>query len=64
MVPHYVYRKLRMPSPRGVIIVNGKAERSLRAKEYTASLTVEAMSGIFLLNLESMAKLLDTVKGV
>ena len=26
-VPHYAYRKLKMPGPRGVITVNGKAER-------------------------------------
>ena len=25
-VPHYAYRKLKMPGPRGVITVNGKAE--------------------------------------
>ena len=53
-----------MLGPRGVITVNGKAERSLRAEEYTAALTVEAKSGIFQSNLESTAKLPDTVKGV
>ena len=63
-VPHYAYLKLKMPGPRGVITVNGKAERSLRAEEYTAALTVEAQSGIFQSNLESTAKLPDTIKGV
>ena len=28
-VPHYAYHKLKMPGPRGVITVNGKAEPSL-----------------------------------
>ena len=53
-----------MPGPRGVITVNGKAERSLHAEEYTVALTVEAKIGIFQSNLESMTKLLETVKGV
>ena len=63
-VPHYAYLKLKMPGPRGVITVNGKAELPLCAKEYTAALTAEAMSGIFQSNLKSTAKLPDTVKGV
>ena len=29
-VPHYAYRKLKMPGLRGVITVNGKAEFSLK----------------------------------
>ena len=52
-----------MPGPRDVITVNGKVERSLRAEECTAALTVGAMSGIFQSNLKSMAKLPDTIKG-
>ena len=28
-VPHYAYLKLKMPGPRGVIMVNGNTERSL-----------------------------------
>ena len=48
----------------GVITGNGKAERSLHAEEYTTALIVEAKSGIFQPNLESMAKLPDTIKGV
>ena len=63
-MPHYAYLKLKMPGPCGVITVNGKAERSLRAEEYTAALIVEAKSGIFRPNLELTAKLPDTVKGV
>ena len=53
-----------MPGSRGVITVNGKAELPLGTKEYTAALTVEATSGTFQSNLESTAKLPDTVKGV
>ena len=53
-----------MPGPRGVITVNGRAELSLGAEEYTAALTTEATSGIFQSNLESTTKLPDTVKGV
>ena len=41
-VPHYAYRKLKMPGPRSVITVNGKDERSLRAEEHTAALTVRS----------------------
>ena len=63
-VPHYAYHKLKMPGPRGIITVNGKAELPLGTKEYTAALTAQATSGTFQSNLESTAKLLDTVKGV
>ena len=63
-VPHYAYRKLKMPGPRGVITVNGKAELPLAIEEYTAALTAEATSGTFWLNLESTAKLPDTTNGV
>ena len=63
-VPHYVYLKLKMLGPRGVITVNGKVERSLRTEEGTATLTVEATSGIFQSNLKATPKLPDTVKGV
>ena len=64
MVPHYAYRKLKMPGPRGVITVNGKAEPSLGTNKYTTALIEEATRGIFQSNLEPMAKLPDTVKGV
>ena len=45
-VPHYAYLKLRMPGPRGVIIVNGNTERSLRMEENTAALAAEAQSSL------------------
>ena len=63
-MPHYAYRKLKMPGLRGVITVNGKAELPLGTKEYTAALIAEAMSGTFQSNLESTAKLPDTTKGL
>ena len=37
-VPHYAYLKLKMPGPRGIIIVSGNTERSLRAEECVAAL--------------------------
>ena len=40
-VPHYAYLKLKMLGPRGVIIVSGNIERSLRAEEYVAALAAE-----------------------
>ena len=46
-VPHYAHRKLKMPGPCGIIMVNGKAELHLGAEEYTAALTAEATSGTF-----------------
>ena len=45
-VPHYAYLKLKMPSPRGVITVNGNMDRSLRTKEHTAALAVEVQYGL------------------
>ena len=47
-----------------VITVNGKAKLPLGTKEYTAALTAEATSGTFQSNLESMARLHDTAKGL
>ena len=44
-VPHYAYLKLKMPSPRGVITINGNTERSLRTEEHTAALAAEIQSG-------------------
>ena len=41
-VPHYAYLKLKMPGPRGVIIVNGNTEHSLRTEEHTAALAAES----------------------
>ena len=43
-VPHYAYLKLKMPGPRGVIMVNGNTERSLRTEEHTAALAAEVQS--------------------
>ena len=63
-MPHYAYRKLKMPSPRGVITVNGKDELYIGTNEYTAALTAEAMSSTLQPNLESTASLPDTVKGL
>ena len=63
-MPHYAYRKLKMPGPCGVITVNGKAELSPGTKEYTVALTAEAPSGTFQSNLESTARLPDTAKGL
>ena len=40
-VPHYAYLKLKMPSPRGIIIVSGNTERSSRAEECAAALAAE-----------------------
>ena len=45
-VPHYAYFKLKMPSPRGVIRVNGNTERSLRMEEHTAALAAEMQSSL------------------
>ena len=45
-VPHYAYLKLKMPGPRGVIMVNGNTERSLRTEEHTAALAAEAQSSL------------------
>ena len=64
MVPHYAYRKLKMPGPRSIITVKGKAELSFGTNEYTAALTAEATSSTLQPNLESTARLPDTVKGL
>ena len=63
-MPHYAYLKLKMPGPRGVITVNGNMERSLRTKEHTAALAIEAQSGLSRKNFSSAAELPDTVKRV
>ena len=63
-VPHYAYRKLKMPGPRGVITVNGKAEPSLGTNRYTTALIAEATSSTLQPNLESTARLPDTAKGL
>ena len=64
VVPHYAYRKLKMPGPRGAITVNGKDKLYFGINEYTAALTAEATSSTLQPNLESTARLPDTVKGL
>ena len=63
-MPHYAYCKLKMPGPRGVITVNGKAEPSLGTNKYTTALAAEATSSTLQPNLESTSRLSDTVKGL
>ena len=63
-VPHYAYLKLKMPGPRGVITVNGNTEHSLRTDKHTAALAAKVQSSLFRQNLNSAAKLPDTVKRV
>ena len=63
-MPHYDYLKLKMPGPHGAITVNGNTERSLRTEEHTAALVAEVQSGLIKQNLNSAAKLSDTVKRV
>ena len=63
-MPHYAYLKLKMPGPRGVITVNGNTERSLRTEEHTAALAAEVQSSLIKQDLNSAAKLPDTVKRV
>ena len=38
-IPHYASLTLKMPGPRGIIIVNGNIKRFLRAEERAAALT-------------------------
>jgi hypothetical protein len=64
VVPHYAYLKLKMSGPRGVITVNENTERSLRTEEHTAALAAEVQSGLAKQNLNSAAKLPDTVKRI
>ena len=40
-VSHYASLKLKMPGPRGIIIVSGNTERPLRAEERVATLIAE-----------------------
>ena len=63
-VPHYAYRKLKMPGPRGVITVNGKAEPSFGTNKYTTALAAETTSSTLQPNLELTPRLPDTVKGL
>ena len=63
-MPHYAYLKLKMRGPRGVIIVNGNTERSLRTEEHIADLAAEVQSGLLKQNINSAAEPTDTVKRV
>ena len=40
-IPHYAYLKLKMPGPRGIIIVSGHSERSLHVEECTVAFAAE-----------------------
>jgi hypothetical protein len=71
-VPHYVYLKLKMPRPRGVITINGNTERSLRTEEHTAALAAEvqaaeeasqAQSAVTTLDTRKRARAIDSVLG-
>ena len=61
-VPHYAYLKLKMPGPRGVIIVNGNTERSLRTEEHTAALAAETQSSLSRQSTSSAFQSPDTFK--
>ena len=61
-VPHYAYLKLKMPVPRGVIIVNGNMERSLRTEEHTAALAAEVQSGLLKQHHGTTVEPLDIIK--
>ena len=63
-VPHYAYRKLKMPGPCGVITVHGKAEPSFGSNKYTTTLAAETTSNTLQPNLEPTSRLPDTVKGL
>ena len=63
-VPHYAYRKLKMPGPRGAIMVNGRSKLPLTAEESTTTLTPRTMNDTLQSNLESKAKLPGTNKGI
>ena len=63
-VPHYAYLKLKMPSPRGVITVNGNTERSLCTEEHNAALAAKVQSGPLKPHTSSSIKPPDFVKRV
>ena len=44
-VPHYSYRKLKMPGPCGVVTVNGEAKLSLGTIEYATALNSRSNGG-------------------
>ena len=64
VVPHYAYRKLKMPGPRGVIMVHSKAEPSFGTNKYITALAAGTPGSTSQPNLESKSRLPDTVKGL
>ena len=64
VVPHYAYLKLKMLGPRGVIIVNGNTECSLRTEEHTAALAAEMQSSLLRQTANSATRSTDTFKRV
>ena len=63
-VAHYAYLKLKMPGPRGVIIVNGNMERSLRTEEHTVALAAEVYGSLIKPDSSSSNKANDVSKQV
>ena len=51
-----------MPGPRGIIIVNGNMECSLRTKEHTVALAAEVYDGLIKPNSSSSNKANDISK--
>ena len=45
-VPLYAFAKLKMPGPRGVTIINGNTEHSLRTEDHTMAIAAEVQSGL------------------
>ena len=63
-VLHYVYLKLKMPSPRGVITISGNTERSLHTEEYVAALAAESQTDLSNPSNSSVFKTADTARRV
>ena len=62
--PDYVYLKLKMSGPRGVITVNGNTEHSLWTKEHITALAAEIQSCPIKPHTSSTIKQSDFVKRV
>ena len=63
-MPHYAYLKLKMPSPRGVIIVNGNTKCFVRTEEHIAALAAELQSGLLKQTLHFAEEPTDILKRV
>ena len=61
VVPLHAYGKLKIPGPRDIVTITGKAELHPGTGKYTAT---TAASCAFLSNLDSTANFPDTNKGV